>query len=60
MLMHMNDFEFACAAVKVKLRGAQDKMTQLFNKKAEDQTVDPGGLGFGTDACDRFTFPVKA
>lgn len=35
-------------------------MTQLFNKKAEDQTVDPGALGFGTDARDRFTFPVKA
>lgn len=34
-------------------------MTQLFNKKAEDQTVDPGALGFGTDARDSFTFPVK-
>lgn len=48
-------WSFCSFAVKVKLRGAQDKMTQ----KAEDQTVDPGGLGFGTDACDRFTFPVK-
>lgn len=39
----MDDFGFACATAKVKLRGAQDKMTQLFIKKAEDQTVDPGG-----------------